>query len=452
MLNFINKRFDSRSLLIIKNIIASILLKVWSGATVFLLAPITLLCIGPYTNGVWITISSLLVWIDMMDIGLGNGLRNKLAYYMAQGDREKARNVVSSTFFALICIILPVIALLLLIVNNIDLYSALNVEVSQVPDLQNAISVAIILIGSTFIFKFIGNLYMGLQLPSVNNLIVTAGQTVSLLSTYAIYYLGYHSLIAVCLVNTASPLLIWLLAYPITFGRRYPWLAPSLKHFHKDAVREIASIGVSFFVIQIGGMMLFMTSGILISRWFTPESVTPYNLAYRYCSIVLLLFTIISTPIWSATTDAFASKDWAWINKASHSMTKVVLIIFAMLMVMVLLSDGVYYIWINKWQNQDIDIPLLMTLIMAAYQFIIIVSQRYSYFLNGMGALRLQLWTTLSAAVLYIPVAWLLVEYFENIYGLMLAMCLVNLPGLIINRIQFHKILSNSAHGIWRIR
>jgi hypothetical protein len=28
-------------------------------------------------------------------------------------------------------------------------------------------------------------------------------------------------------------------------------------------------------------------------------------------------------------------------------------------------------------------------------------------------------------------------------------MCLVNIPGLIINRIQFHKLINGKATGIW---
>ena len=65
-----------RSSLLQKNILASFLIKGWSAVIVFLLTPVTLKCLGDYTNGVWLTISSVMLWIDNLDIGLGNGLRN----------------------------------------------------------------------------------------------------------------------------------------------------------------------------------------------------------------------------------------------------------------------------------------------------------------------------------------------------------------------------------------
>ena len=87
---------NGRTALIKKNILASFFIKV-----------------GVYENGVWLTISSVLLWIDNLDIGLGNGLRNKLAVYMARKDTEKAREMVSSTFAMLAMIITPVALLLI---------------------------------------------------------------------------------------------------------------------------------------------------------------------------------------------------------------------------------------------------------------------------------------------------------------------------------------------------
>ena len=80
---------DKRTKLLNKNILASFFIKGWSALIVFLMVPLTLKMLGIYQNGIWLTISSVLVWIDMMDIGLGNGLRNVLAKYMAIDDNEK---------------------------------------------------------------------------------------------------------------------------------------------------------------------------------------------------------------------------------------------------------------------------------------------------------------------------------------------------------------------------
>ena len=117
---------SNRSSLLKKNIFASFVIKGWSAIIVLLLVPATLHCLGEYKNGIWLTISSLLLWIDNMDIGLGNGLRNKIAEYMAQGESERIRSLVSSTFAMLSCIIIPVMLVLLLLIMAGDPYQFFN--------------------------------------------------------------------------------------------------------------------------------------------------------------------------------------------------------------------------------------------------------------------------------------------------------------------------------------
>ena len=44
-----------------KNILFSFLIKGWAGIIQLLLVPITLFCLGNYENGIWMTISSILI-------------------------------------------------------------------------------------------------------------------------------------------------------------------------------------------------------------------------------------------------------------------------------------------------------------------------------------------------------------------------------------------------------
>ena len=162
------KNKNKRSSLLVKNVLASFFLKGWSALVSLIMIPLTLQCLGVYKNGVWLTVSSLLIWIDQMDIGLGNGLRNKLAAYMAHGEQEKARQAVSSTMAMLVCIVVPLVAVLLALVWNGNVYSFFNVSERIIPELRTALSAAVIIVCLTFVFKFVGNVYMGMQLPAVS--------------------------------------------------------------------------------------------------------------------------------------------------------------------------------------------------------------------------------------------------------------------------------------------
>ena len=436
---------QQRSSLLQKNIIASFLIKGWSAIIVLLMVPATLHCLGEYKNGIWLTISSMLIWIDNMDIGLGNGLRNKVAEYVARGEHERTRSLISSTFAMLTCIIIPVLLVLLLLILIGDPYQLFNASPSRVSHLDQVLMVTVTLVCTSFIFKLIGNFYMGLQLPAVSNLLIALGQTLALAGTYLVLWSGSHSLMHIALVNTAAPLLVYLLAFPYTFLYKYPQLRPSFGLINLQEAKAVINMGVQFFIMQISGVILFMTSNLLISNLFSPEMVTPYQITYRYFSILLVIFTVVCMPFWNATTDAYQRNDMEWIRNATRKLRLMTIGFLVCLGVMILLSDTIYAVWIDRQTIIDIK----MSIVMAAYIFILIYSMRYSYFINGIGKLRLQLIFTTAAAVLFIPLAYLTTLWTHDIIWFMVVMCLVNIPGLIVNRIQFSKLINGKAKGIW---
>lgn len=436
---------DKRTILIRKNIIASFAIKGWSGIVLFLLVPLTLKCLGAYENGIWLTISSMLLWIEQMDIGLGNGLRNKLAIYMAQDNLKKAKTSVSSTFAMLAIVMTITLFIILAVIKCTDIWAFLNVDAHIVPQLKEIASVVTILFCSSFVMKFTGNVYMGLQLPAINNMMVVAGQTLIFVGTVILYLFKIRSLMAIAVINTASPLLVYLIAFYITFYTKYPYLKPSRKFIDLHVAKELIKQGIFFFILQISGVVLFMSSNILISRFFSPDKVTPYQITYRYFSIILLVFGIISTPYWTATTDAFTKKDKQWVIQSGKRLNIITTVICSAAILMLLLSKPIYKIWIGG----DIYIPWSLSIAMSTYVIVLIISLRYSCILNGLGKLRLQLILTSAAALSYIPLSVLALKQYHNIITLVAIMCLVNIPGLIINGIQYKKLMNNTATGIW---
>lgn len=435
-----------RNVLIKKNILAGFVLKGWSALTILLTVPLTLNCLGSYQNGIWLTISSILVWIDMLDIGLGNGLRNQLTIDLAHNDMQRARQTVSSTLAMLATIVGIALIVIIGMISYFDVYRFLNVDQSAVDNLPQMLTMAVILVCITFVLKFVGNVYMSFQLPAVNNLLITLGQTLALLGTYLLFRSGQATLLWVIIVNTASPLLVYLAAYPYTFCARYPALLPAWRCINLSVARSMMNLGVKFFALQLASLILFLSSNLMISRLYSPDMVNPYQITYRYFSLVLILFTVICMPYWSATTDAYTRKDIDWIKRANHRMTTILIALIGLLAIMVLFSSIVYTIWIGE----SVSIPSTLSVAMACYIAILISSMRYSYFLNGIGALRLQLIIAICAAVIFIPLAWGMAQWHNSLTGFVIVLCLVNIPGLIINCIQFNRIIAGKATGIWK--
>lgn len=435
---------DTRTVRAKKNILASIGIKGLDSLIYLLLVPVTLGYLNEYEYGIWLTLNSILMWINSFDIGLGNGMRNKLAQAVANNDKELGRVYVSTTFFMLIILMAGLIVIGTILEPIINWYDILSTTPDKVPNLKEIVYVSFAIFCLNFIFKFIGNVYLALQLPAINNLLVTGGHLLSLIIIFLLTKFTSGSLMFVAISYSLSPLIVYLLAYPITFLKIYPWFSPSLKFFNKKYLKDLFNIGVQFFLLQVSGILLFSLANLLISHLFGPENVTPYNIAYRYFSLVPMVMNLLLAPMWSATTDAYAQGDVEWIKKTMSKIRKVLFCIGGLLLFMVLISPFVYRIWVGN----KVHIPMILSGLMAIYIGIIIISLTYSNFLNGLGKLRIQTINTVTVAILFYPVCRLLGYYLE-VQGILIGMCILNMSGLILNRIQFFKVINGKALGIW---
>ena len=150
-------------------------------------------------------------------------------------------------------------------------------------------------------------------------------------------------------------------------------------------------------------------------------------------------------PYWTATTDAYRRGDIQWIRHSDITLNKYLIVIIVLIAALLFASKFIFPIWIGT----NVYIPIKMKILVALYILTMLISIRYSYIINGIGTLKLQLITTTGAAAIYIPLARGVSRVYGSIYSLLIVMWLINVPGLIINIKQYYKILSGKAHGIW---
>lgn len=435
---------DHRSSLIKKNIVGSFAIKAWSGLAQLLLVPVSLNCLTKEEYGVWLVINSILIAVSYMDIGLGNGLRNKLAESLAQNDREKSQKLVSTTFYMLSFMVIPAIVIAYLVIYGIDLYEILNCNKESIPNLADVLFVSFALTAMTFAFKFIGNVYLALQLPAINNLINVMGLTVSLVGIAILGFAGKSGLMPVAAIFTASPLLVYIISYPITFKVKYKYLCPKYSLFDKKELKGLFSLGISFFFIQIAGIVLFQSSSIIISNVLSPNEVVPFQVSYRYYTLASMIIAIISAPLWAATTDAYTKGELDWMRTTEKKVQKVILGCAILLFIMTIISPWFYMVWVGN----KVEIPPLLSVLMAIYTLVIAFSSCYSNMIYGTGKIRLILILTVLEAILYVPLGYYLGMVW-GIYGIILALIIVTPICAIANFIQFKKIVNGRASGIW---
>ena len=124
------------------------------------------------------------------------------------------------------------------------------------------------------------------------------------------------------------------------------------------------------------------TDNIIITQLFGPAEVTPYNVAFKYFSVITMVFiTIILAPYWSAYTDAYTKGDFKWIRKETRKLLKIWSFLIIIVLVMVFVSNFVYHIWIGD----IIKVPFLLSVIMGLYVIIFAWNSVFAGFINGTG-------------------------------------------------------------------
>lgn len=430
-----------------KNIAASVIIRGLSMVVGFLMVRVTLDYLDQTTYGIWLTLTSFLTWFSFFEIGLGNGLRNKLAEALAVEDYELGKSYVSTTY-AILGAIMFVLCLLFFFGNSfLDWSVILNTDKKLASELSNLALIVFGFFFLTFVFQLITIVLSADQRPAIGNSFGPIGNLIVLIIIYILTLTTEGSLIYLGWVLSAVPFLVLVVATIYFYMKDYKHISPSFKYVKLKYAKDLLNLGVKFFAIQIAGLIIYQSTTIIIAQYFGPAEVTIYNIAYKYFSILTMAFTIIVTPFWSAFTEAWVKKDTVWIKNTINKLIKIWMALTIVGVIMLLVAEQFYYIWIG---DEEIIIPFNLSAVLLIYFVTYTFGGIFNMFINGVGKIRLQLVLATISAFIFVGVAILLIEVFElGIISLVIASIIANIEGFVIAPIQYKKIINNRAYGIW---
>ena len=444
MLKKILSNTNQRSAKAYKNIIGLFTLRGVNIAIGFVVVPLTLNYLDPTRYGIWITLSAIFNWFSLFDIGLGNGLRNRLAESLAKNDIQKARIYISTTYASLIVIFLTVFALFLIANIFIDWTVVLNTSKDLQHELRLLAAIVFFFFCARFVTQLITTIALAKQEPAFSQMLDVSGRIVSLIGIYLLTITTSSSLLYLGITLTALPVIVVFCLSIFVFYRRYKELRPSLSLVRYSELRYILNLGIKFFIIQIAGIIFYQTNNIIIAQLFGPAEVTPYAITYQYLSALTMAFAIVLTPYWSAFTEAFAKNDFIWIKKEIIKLKYLWIVLFFAMGLALIFSRFVIWLWVgNKVVvNMALASAIAVYLILTAYNGI------NCSFLNGTGKIKIQLYLSVVFSLFQIPLSIYFCKKF-GIAGIMFSLIIVSTITLFIYEAQFHKIITHKATGIW---
>ena len=426
------------------NIAVSFALRAVSIIISFLIVPYSLKLLDTDKYGIWLAISSTVSWISILDIGLANGLRNKVAEYIARKEYNQAKIAVSSTYAILLLIILPIAAIFAIAAPFINWNNVFNTKLDQQELLYTLITVFTGL-SFQFILKPISSILQGDQKIYKSNQIQLICNFIPLVPIILLGKYLQGSMFALAIAQTILPVGVLLVYTILLFNKSYADIKPSLKFIDLKKSKSLFQLSIAFFIVQIAGVFLYSTTEIIVAREFGGGDVAIYVSLYKYYSATSIVINIILATYWSAFTNAFALNDIEWIRSSTKKLVKIAALFLIVIIVQVLLAVPVFKIWVGD----KIQVPFTLSVGMAVYFAVALFTAVYTVILNGTGKVKIQSIVSIITAILHIPVVLFFIRYLHlGLNSIIYASILWSVIQVILWKKEIGVILNTKANPV----
>ena len=356
---------DLRTIKAKKNILALIIIKSINIITGFLVVPLTINYVNASSYGIWLAISSIVIWVSNFDLGLPNGFRNKFAEAIATNNHILARKYVSTTYILLSLIFTTILGILIISNETTNWSTFLHVDYRLATELHYVFLVisiffSIRIVASIFLFMLMAD-----QRPALAATIQTAGQVIALATIFVLTITTKGNLLFLALALAGMPCLTLLFTSCIAF--------------------------INILILQI--------INIVVSRELGSMAVAQYNIAFKYFSVVYIATEMIVAPFWSGYTEAYTKQDFKWMHNILSKLEFILLLSIPFIILMCLGTDFVIRLWIGN----AVTIPYTLSIAMGLFVFFQSAYCMYSNLVNGIGKVKIQLISFLVTGLVAIP-------------------------------------------------
>lgn len=402
----------------------------------FLAIPMMIRYLGQEQFGVWSTLLTVMSWIVFFDLGVGNGLRNKVAEALAKNDKAEAANYIASGYSLIGLIALVLWALVTGASFFVPWQAVFNTQAILEATLRLTVQVAVFFVVLNFWIGLISAILGAVQKTALTALSQLISNVLAFLFVFALTKTTDASITYLALAYGVS-LVIANIGLSWWFYQGHPELRPK-PHLDKQHVNPLLSVGMQFFTIQIAVLVIFTTDKVLITQLLGPEYVTQYDVIFKLFGLITFAHALISAPLWSAYTDAYSRNDMHWIKRMLQKQFIIFGGVLVAVITMGLLTKPIIAIWIGH--EMTVSQPLVISI--GLFVLVSTWNNIYAMFVNGVGQIKLQLYTAVIAMIINIPLAILFVKWFGlGLSGVVLATVVSLLLAAVALPIQVNQII-----------
>jgi O-antigen/teichoic acid export membrane protein len=398
---------DQRYRRIVNAVVSGGATRLFSSLLTLISLPLAVRYLGAERYGVWATIISVAVWVNLLDLGIANSLTNVISRAYARQDRVEAARGLSNALAVTFAAVGLMACLFVLLWQRLNWIALFNANPRLRPEVQQTVLVAAILMFAGLPLNLAGKVFAGYQELHTYNRILAIGVICSVLglgigiwwhvSMPALFLLSYGSITA-----SASGTFLWLVLW------HKPWLRPRLRLVRSKDVLDLLSTGWSFLLIQAAAIVVFSTDNLIVSHYLGAAEVTPYSVTWRVVNLGAVLQTLVFPALWPAYAEARARGDVAWIRRTFSIVIRGT-IALNLAWALFLIAFG--RIGIRLWAGEAAMPPRSLLVAMAGWSLIAGFCTAQSCLLAALNRTRVQAVASILGAVGNIVISiWLVVR------------------------------------------
>ena len=407
-----------KNLNLLKQIKSSFLYKIFAVIFSFVLIRLMVQYLGIEQYGIWSVLLTFINFVLFFDLGITNGIKNKVSISLSNNNKLEAQEYVSTGYIILFILTSFIYIIYYICSFYIDWQSVFNTSIVENDTLRQVVSISLFFILLNFVLSVISALYNATQNASfiVLNQLLTQFISLSLVS---ILFLFTKENIVYIAISYGISLILSNSLLSIYFYSKHTYLLPKIKLFKIDKIKSILTLGIKFFILQLTIFIILSTDKILITQLLGTSYVTSYDILYKYFSIITITHGIINTPLWSMYTEAYEKNDYIWIEQILKKMVGMMLIYMSISFILYIAADGFIPMWIA---NNDLILNSSNYIFMSILILFLVWYSIFAYFTNGINKTKIQLYSALLGAVINIPLAILFVKYLNmELNGILLS-------------------------------
>lgn len=326
---------------------AATLAKLVSAIVGILMLPMVMHYIGKEQFGLWMVVSSLVIWMQLADFGIGNGLVNALAEANGRDDPEVASGYLSTALAATTGLALLCLPLLYAVYLWMPWERVLNIND---PNLGRLAADAFAVVGVCFVvnipLSLVGRAYLAYQRGYVTHI----AQGVASVATFVGTLVALHTkleflwLVGISagfpiLANVALWLCLHRMGLPLELG---------LYRVRSKFLSRVSASSIPLFLFQCGALLVNQLVNVMIANLSSLSMVADFNVVYRIYLFVFSLAAAISSPFYPAIRDAFERGDIPWVIRAiGHGLWIRLLATLPFGLLLLLFGDSLVLEWVG---------------------------------------------------------------------------------------------------------